>query len=46
MFLIAGPPAVGKSSTSRALAARFPRCLYIPVDDIRMYERYRQTRTS
>ncbi len=36
IFLIVGPPAVGKSSTSRALAALFPRSLYIPVDDIRM----------
>ncbi len=36
IFLIVGPPAVGKSSTSRALAARYPRSLYIPVDDLRM----------
>ncbi len=36
IFLVVGPPAVGKSSTSRTLAARFPRSLYIPVDDLRM----------
>lgn len=36
IFLIIGPPAVGKSTTSRALAARYPRSLYVPVDDIRM----------
>jgi hypothetical protein len=35
IFLIVGPPAVGKSSTSRALAARFPRSIHIPVDDLR-----------
>jgi hypothetical protein len=35
IFLIIGPPAVGKSTTSRALAARFPRSLHIPVDDLR-----------
>lgn len=36
IVLIAGPPAVGKSSTSRALAARFARSLHISVDDLRM----------
>lgn len=35
IFLVVGPPAVGKSTTSRALAARFPRSLHIPVDDLR-----------
>ena len=35
IFLIVGPPAVGKSTTSRALAARFPRSIHVPVDDLR-----------
>jgi len=35
IFLVVGPPAVGKSTTSRALAARFPRSIHIPVDDLR-----------
>ena len=35
MFLIVGPPAVGKSSTSKALAATFGKSIHIPVDDIR-----------
>ena len=35
IFLVVGPPAVGKSTTSRALAARFPKSLHIPVDDLR-----------
>lgn len=35
IFLLAGPPAVGKSSTGRALAARFPKSIFIPVDDVR-----------
>lgn len=35
LFLIIGPPAVGKSSTSKALAARFDKSIHIPVDDIR-----------
>lgn len=35
IFLIVGPPAVGKSSTSRALAARFTKSLHIPVDALR-----------
>lgn len=35
IFLVVGPPAVGKSSTSRALAARFPKSVHIPVDDFR-----------
>jgi hypothetical protein len=35
MFLIVGPPAVGKSTTSRAVAARFPRSIHAPVDDFR-----------
>ena len=36
IFLIVGGPAVGKSTTSRALAARFPKSIHIPVDDLRM----------
>lgn len=35
IFIVVGPPAVGKSTTSRALAACFPRSLHIPVDDFR-----------
>lgn len=35
IFMIVGPPAVGKSTTSRALAARFARSIHIPVDDLR-----------
>lgn len=35
LFLLIGPPAVGKSSTSKALAAKFDRSIHIPVDDIR-----------
>jgi hypothetical protein len=35
IYLIVGPPAVGKSTTSRALASRFPKSIHIPVDDIR-----------
>jgi predicted kinase len=35
IFLIVGGPAVGKSTTSRALAARFPKSVHIPVDDLR-----------
>jgi len=35
IFLVVGAPAVGKSSTGRALAARFPKSIYIPVDDVR-----------
>jgi predicted kinase len=35
IFLLIGSPAVGKSSTSRALAARFERSVHIPVDDLR-----------
>ncbi len=35
IFLIVGGPGVGKSVTSRALAATFPRSLHIPVDDLR-----------
>lgn len=36
IFVLAGAPAVGKSTTSRALALRFSKGLYVPVDDIRM----------
>jgi predicted kinase len=35
IFLIVGGPGVGKSSTSRALAATFPKGIHIPVDDLR-----------
>lgn len=35
IFLIVGPPAVGKSTSSRALAAQFARSVHIPVDDLR-----------
>ncbi|MBK8022666.1 MAG: AAA family ATPase [Chloroflexi bacterium] len=35
IFVVVGPPAVGKSTTSRALAARFAKSLHIPVDNIR-----------
>jgi predicted kinase len=35
IFLVVGPPAVGKSTTSRLLAAQFLKSLHIPVDDIR-----------
>lgn len=35
VFLIIGPPAVGKSTTSRALATHFAKSICIPVDDIR-----------
>jgi len=35
IFLLAGAPAVGKSTTSRALAARFPQSIHLPVDDFR-----------
>lgn len=35
IFLVIGGPAVGKSSTSRALAARFERSVHVPVDDLR-----------
>jgi predicted kinase len=35
IFLVVGGPGVGKSSTSRALAATFPRSVHVPVDDLR-----------
>jgi hypothetical protein len=35
IFIVVGPPAVGKSTTSRALAAYFARSIHMPVDDIR-----------
>lgn len=35
IFLVAGGPAVGKSTTAAALAARFPRSVHIPVDAVR-----------
>lgn len=35
IILLAGPPAVGKSSVSRALAERFDKLIHIEVDQIR-----------
>lgn len=35
IFFLAGPPAVGKSSTARALAAQFQKSIHIPVDNLR-----------
>ena len=35
IFLMVGAPAVGKSSTAKALAGRFPKSIHIPVDDLR-----------
>jgi hypothetical protein len=35
IFMVVGPPAVGKSTTSRALAAHFSKSIHIPVDDLR-----------
>ena len=35
IFLLAGGPSVGKSTTAAALAAQFPRSIHIPVDVLR-----------
>lgn len=35
VYLLVGAPAVGKSSTARALALRFTKSIHIPVDDLR-----------
>jgi hypothetical protein len=35
IFFVAGAPAVGKSTTAQALAARFPKSIHISVDDLR-----------
>lgn len=35
MFVLVGPPAAGKTTTSRALCGRFPRSVHISVDKIR-----------
>jgi predicted kinase len=35
IFLLVGAPAVGKSSTAKALASRFPKSVHIPVDNLR-----------
>ena len=37
IFLIAGPPAAGKSSTARALAQHHLKAIHIPVDTIREF---------
>ncbi len=34
-LVLCGPPAVGKSSTGRALALARPRCALVDVDDVR-----------
>jgi len=35
IFLVAGPPAVGKSTTAHALAAQFQKSIHVRVDNIR-----------
>src|SRR4028118_337769 len=35
IYVVVGPPAAGKSTTSRALCARFARSVHIPADDLR-----------
>jgi predicted kinase len=35
LFIVTGAPAVGKSTTARALAASFEKSIHIPVDDLR-----------
>lgn len=35
IFLIVGPPAVGKSTLSHRLASKFAKSIHIPVDDFR-----------
>ena len=35
IFILIGPPAVGKSTTSKALASNFGKSIHIPVDYIR-----------
>lgn len=35
IFLLAGSPAVGKSTVARALAKNYPKSIHIPVDDVR-----------
>lgn len=35
VFFVVGGPGAGKSTTSRALAATFPRSVHVPVDDLR-----------
>ena len=35
IFILIGPPAAGKSTTSKALASTFSKSIHLPVDDIR-----------
>src|SRR4028118_2364256 len=35
IYVVVGPPAAGKSTTSRALCALFGRSVHIPADDLR-----------
>ncbi len=35
IYILVGPPAVGKSTTAHALATHFEKSIHIPVDDIR-----------
>ena len=35
VYVLAGPPAVGKSTTAHALAATFELSVHVPVDDLR-----------